>query len=375
MTTSKLRMDEVSKRSAEGAIGLDAKYITSERIFASEQEQVFSKRWLCVGHASQFQAGRLQTRMINGQSLIFSTDMNGVVDCLYNVCRHRGAQLLSDESILTSDEIVCPYHAWCYSASGDLKHAPNMREVLGFDKEKFGLGRVACRAWKGLIWINFTEQPGDFDEWINPLDKLLEPWQIETLSVGHSIRYDIHANWKLLFQNYNECYHCPTVHPALNRLTPYKNSSNDLKEGSILGGPMQLGENVWSMTTDGELIGDVLPGLSDQQKRVVAYYTLFPSLFISVHPDYVMLHRIEAIDTARTVVFCDFLFSAQSDKNQFERAYNFWDETNRQDWNVCELVQQGMKNRGYEPGPYSNLESIVAAFDRYYLKTINLNEE
>jgi Rieske 2Fe-2S family protein len=161
------------------------------------------------------------------------------------------------------------------------------------------------------------------------------------------------------------------VHPALNRLTPYKQSSNDLVEGPILGGPMNLADDCQTMSSDGQFVGRYLPNLNAHQRRIVFYYTVFPSLFISLHPDFVMLHYLRRANFDQTLVTCQFLFHPDSTRQMAfdpQRAIEFWDQTNRQDWHVCELTQRGMSDPGYRPGPYSNLESMLAAFDRHYFE-------
>jgi Rieske 2Fe-2S family protein len=161
---------------------------------------------------------------------------------------------------------------------------------------------------------------------------------------------------------------------VLNQLTPFRDSTNDLTEGAILGGPMSLAQDCQSMSSDGKLAGLLLPSLNSQQTRAVYYFTIFPSMFLSLHPDYVLIHRLERISLQQTRVVCQFLFHPDSmNDSAFDpsRAIEFWDSTNRQDWHVCELTQVGMSNRGYVPGPYSDLESIVAAFDRHYLSALS----
>lgn len=369
------------KRSADGAYGLAAKYVTCNEVFRREQLLVFQNEWLCVGGVHELSNNSLLVKDINGVSIAVSIDQTGTIRCFHNVCRHRGAQLVSDNCTVelnngpNGSDIVCPYHAWRYGRSGELKTAPNMSEVDDFCKEDFGLIKVECRVWEGLIWICLSETPIDFEARFSGLGKLVDPWKIPSLSLHASIEYQVQANWKLLFQNYNECYHCPTVHPALNRLTPYKNASNDFDQGPILGGPMQLSDNSESITVDGKLADSILAGLNADQSRSVVYYTVFPSIFISLHPDYVLIHRLVPESTSQTSVTCDFLFAGSTNDANRElrhKAVQFWDETNRQDWNVCELVQKGMANHGYVPGPYSNLESLVAAFDRHYLATFDL---
>jgi Rieske 2Fe-2S family protein len=304
--------------------------------------------------------------------LLIVRDETGQIRCFRNVCRHRGSLIKTDPNDCQRSgvRLQCPYHGWTYDRTGALVSAPNMTDVPGFDHDQFALHQLECRTGCGFVFVRLSPDPGNFDEFFAPLMASLKPWPIENLITVRRMDYAVEANWKLIFQNYSECYHCPTVHPALNRLTPYLGSKNEFSEGAILGGPMQLADDCRSMSTDGRAVGHIFPQLNEEIRRCVAYYTVFPTMFISTHPDYVMIHRLVPRDVDQTEVICEFLFSRESVEDpEFDPApaVEFWDQTNRQDWRVCESTQRGMSSDGYSPGPYSNLESIVAAFDRFYL--------
>ena len=314
---------------------------------------------------------------VEGNAIFLCRDEQGCVRAFRNFCRHRGSRLVTTDNCQSlAERIQCPYHAWTYDRSGRLVAAPNMTDVEGFSKDEYGLLQFDCDVWHGFIWVRLsdsstTESP--VSDFLKPLELHAESWSMSELRVGAQIDYVVEANWKLIFQNYSECYHCPIVHPALNRLTPYKNSSNDLEEGAILGGPMRLADDCATMSNEGVAVGKPLAGLSDEQLRSVAYYTVFPSLFISLHPDYVLVHRLKRVTSSQTEIVCQFLFHPDSlNMPGFDPspAVEFWDLTNKQDWHVCELAQLGMSDPSYKPGPYSNLESVLAAFDRYYLKQL-----
>ena len=359
------------QRSAEGAHGLPGRFVTSPEIFDDESENIFSRNWICVAREEELHAasGCLPIQF-ESHKLVLVRDASGEVRAMRNFCRHRGSQLITDENCaLIGRRIQCPYHAWTYDRSGRLVSAPNMQGVAEFDPTDYGLIRIPCESFGGFIWINFGPTQS-LSEWLHPVTEYFVDWSVADLRIAHEIRYRVDANWKLIFQNYSECYHCPIVHPALNRLTPYRGSSNDLTLGSILGGPMGLAEGVETMSNDGSRAAEYLPNLNSDQTRSVYYFTLFPTLFLSLHPDFVLTHRIERVDVNMTQVVCQFLFHPASiGQANFDASgvVDFWDLTNRQDWEVCELAQAGMSDAGYVPGPYSNLESVVAAFDRHYL--------
>jgi Rieske 2Fe-2S family protein len=182
------------------------------------------------------------------------------------------------------------------------------------------------------------------------------------------VEYDVKANWKYVFQNFNECYHCPTIHPLLNQLTDYTSGNNDLIEGPFLGGYMDVRNE--SMTVSGRACALPLGDLGEDSKRAY-YYSVLPNLLLNIHPDYVMFHLVTPRAPGRSTVVSEWLFHPDAfGHGDFhpEEAVEFWDETNLQDWHVCELGQLGVSSQAYSPGWYTPRESLLAAFDRHYLK-------
>jgi Rieske 2Fe-2S family protein len=212
------------------------------------------------------------------------------------------------------------------------------------------------------------------------------------LQPAKRIEYDVRANWKLIFENYSECYHCLGVHPELSKISPYDSAENDLTEGPFLGGFMRIAKGrSLTMSGNGCALGiadasrarDRAPARNRNPsqeiendhdhdgKNRVFYYSIFPNMLLSLHPDYVMVHQLQPHSPERTLILCDWFFHPEAFKhNDFnpDDAIQFWDMVNGQDWHVCELSQQGISSRAYEPGPYSARESIPAAWDEYYLR-------
>ncbi len=366
--------DMAHQRDVHGAMTLNAEYYTSAEIYRQETEQIFQRQWMCCGRAAEFdQPGRCRVREIEGESLILLRDSGGALRCFYNVCRHRGTRLCEGDAGIEK-VIRCAYHGWTYDVTGRLVNAPNMGEVDGFELSAYPLNAVETAEWEGFVFANLSEKPRQFDTAYRQVLGKFRDWSVNELVCVERRIYEVDANWKLLFQNYSECYHCSRVHPQLNALSENTSAANDLFDGAFLGGPMELAGGVDSMTTTGESCGVVFASLNDVQRRRVYYYTLFPTMFLSPHPDYVLVHRIERIGVARTRVVCEFLFDSEAAaRPEFDPApaVEFWDETNRQDWHICELSQQGIASRSYKPGPYSNLECTVAEFDRHYLHLLN----
>lgn len=355
-----------------GAKTLPQRYFISPDIFAKEQEQIFSRQWICVGHESQVaKAGDYFTSEVAGESLIVVRDQRSMIHGFYNVCRHRGTRLCEQQTEHAS-AIQCPYHAWTYGLDGRLTGAPHMDQMEGFDKTEHALHAVALALWEGFTFVNLAHARTPLEEAFAPLTGKFTHWNLPELRSAQRIEYDVRANWKLIFENYSECYHCPGVHPALSKLTPYDAAENDLCEGPFLGGFMPIKKGM-SLTTSGNACALPVGDRKAADRARIFYYSIFPNMLLSMHPDYVMVHQIRPQSPDRTLICCDWFFHPKA-AGVSDPSYNpqdaigFWDMTNQQDWHVCELSQQGIASRAYQPGPYSPRESIPAAWDREYLR-------
>jgi phenylpropionate dioxygenase-like ring-hydroxylating dioxygenase large terminal subunit len=357
---------------ADGAKSLAQRYFVSREVFAQEQDRIFSKQWVLVGHQNQIAApGDYFVTEIASESLIIVRDKGGEVHGFYNVCRHRGTRLREDRKGHLS-AIQCPYHAWTYGLDGRLIGAPHMDQVPGFDKADYSLHAVNLALWEGLIFVNLADSPTPLEEWFAPLSGKFSHWNLPKLRAAKRIEYDVKANWKLMFENYSECYHCPGVHPMLSKVSPYDSAENDLTEGPFLGGFMKINKGA-GLTMSGKACASPVGKIENLQE--VFYYSIFPNILLSLHPEYVMLHQLWPKSPERTLILCDWFFHPDAfNRSDFkpEDAIEFWDMTNRQDWHVCELSQQGIASRAYEPGPYSPRESIPAAWDEYYLHVMKV---
>ncbi len=361
----------VRPSAAPGAKTLSAAWYTSSDVFTQEQERVFSREWLCVGREESLAyPGDFFTVERAGESLIVTRDGNGGVHAFYNVCRHRGTRICEQESGHFQGSIQCPYHAWTYGLEGELKVARNMAEVPGFDRTQYPLKEAAVALWEGFIFVNLLQPVDSFARIFAPLIGRFAHWDIARLRTGRTITYELACNWKLVFLNYSECYHCPIVHPQLDRLSPSDSGRNDLTEGPFLGGFSELRQPGTSLTMSGHSSRAPLGSVAGADLDRTYYYTIFPSLLLSLHPDYVMVHYCKPLAPNRTEVVCAWLFDPGTiSQPGFDSSdvVDFWDLTNRQDWHVNELTQLGLSSRAYSPGPYSNAEGLLSAFDRHYL--------
>ena len=357
---------------SKGAKTLGRKYYTSKKILDKEYETLFYNDWICAGRSSELSnIGQYKTINIGKESIIILRDNNNKIVAHYNVCRHRGTRICNHNSGQFSKSIQCGYHGWTYDLNGNLIGAPHMDAVTNFNKDNYSLHHVALKEWEGFIFINLSNKPSNFEIYFSPILNRFKQWNISTLKTLETKRYDVEGNWKLVIQNYCECYHCPILHPDLAAIHNYMGGRNDLYEGPFLGGYMDFSKNKNSITKNGELCSPILPQLEEKNKRRVYYYSIFPNMLLSLHPEYVMFHTVWPNGNKKSIVECSWLFEEEvinSNKYQPEDAINFWDMTNKQDWYISELSQLGIQSKKYTPAPYSGQESLLAAFDSYYLE-------
>jgi Rieske 2Fe-2S family protein len=348
---------------------LPSRYYTDPDIFRQELERYFCRMWVCTGRSEQIpRQGDCFLAELAGESIIVLRDFDAI-RAFYNVCRHRGTRICRGSETKFTGPIRCPYHGWSYGLDGKLLGAPHMDE--GFDPGRYPLHPVKIDEWDGFIFLNLATDPQPFPSQLADLPQKFAPWGLRDLRRHKQITYQVRANWKLIVLNYNECLHCPLLHPALNRITNYLSGTNDPPKPGYIGGSMELRGEAETMSIDGKRRRDSLPGLTEQQQKQVFYYVVYPNLFLSLHPDYVMAHTLWPEEADRTRVVCEWYFhSDEMAKTDFQAddVLEFWHTTNQEDWAISELAQQGIRSRAYVPGPYSPREGLLAAFDRWILQ-------
>ena len=350
---------------------LPRRYYTDAENFRREMERFFHGMWVCAGRSEQIaSASDFFLREVAGENIIITRNEGGALHAFYNVCRHRGTRLCREPEGKFAGRIQCPYHGWTYGLDGKLLGAPHMDDC-GFRREEYPLHAVGVEEWAGHIFVNLGKRREPLREQLGELQGKFAAWEMQNLRMHKRMVYDVKANWKLIVQNYNECLHCPLLHPALHRISDYLSGENDRPQAGYIGGSMEFRGGAQTMSTDGERRRAHLPGLNEKQRREVLYYTVYPNLFLSLHPDYVMAHTLwpQAVD--RTQVICEWHFHpAEMAKADFraDDVVEFWDQTNREDWGISELGQKGICSRAYEPGPYSPREGLPQAFDRMIVR-------
>ena len=350
-------------------------------ILEKEFEKFFFREWLCVGREEDIpEAGDFITRSVGSESVLVIRGQDGRARAFYNVCRHRGTRIVDEPEGKKLRSVACKYHAWTYSTEGALVGAPHTEGLADFDRSRMGLYPVRLETWNGFLWINFAEDAASLDEAFGELFSRFDRFPLDELRLAKRIVYEADANWKILIENYSECYHCAPIHPDLNRLTHYMSGENDLfmsrgsKRGRMSGGFMVFSGDYTSMVWSGYTKRPALKGMTEEDKRRVYYYVLFPNMFFSLHPDYLMIHTIYPTSPSHSRIVCDFFFDpevmAGTDFDPSD-AVELWDLINRQDWRVCELTQKGSSSRIWRGGRYSNEERGLHDFDKYVLERLD----
>ena len=356
---------------------LPGRYYTDPEIFREELERFFFRMWVCAGRSEQItNAGDFFLCDVGGESIIVTRD-GDQARAFFNVCRHRGTRVCQEAEGKFTGPIRCPYHGWSYGLDGRLLGAPHMDE-RAFKREDYPLHPVQVGEWDGYIFLNLDSHAQPLGAQLADLPQRFAAWGMRDLRRYRRIVYDVKANWKLMILNYNECLHCPLLHPALNRITDYLSGDNHPPQPTYIGGSMEFRDEAETMSLDGFRRREFLPGLDESQRKQVLYYAIYPNLLLSLHPDYVMAHMLwpEAVD--RTRIVCEWYFHPKEmAKPQFsgDDAVEFWDITNREDWAISELAQKGVSSRAYVPGPYSAREGLPSAFDQWILQQERRSKE
>jgi phenylpropionate dioxygenase-like ring-hydroxylating dioxygenase large terminal subunit len=328
----------------------------------------FRRDWMIVGREEDAaERGTYFLAQIGDEPLVIARGRDRTLRAFYNVCRHRGTAIV-EEACGKAVRFQCPYHAWIYDLEGNLVRAKHTEDLADFDRKDFGLVSVRMETWQGFVFVCLSADTPPLYEWLGDLPPHLERFDFSRLRVAHTETYEVESNWKFIAENYSECYHCPGIHPQLNKLTPYDVGGDFAPTGPWQGGWMELVDDAETMAIDGghRHGRPPIPGVTAVDERRIYYYLIWPSTFVSIHPDYLLIHRLEPAGPDHTRVICQWLFEpttiAAPDFDPSD-AIAFWDLTNSQDWHVCELQQRGTRSQSWTAGRYSNQEPSVHAFD------------
>ncbi|MGH6628880.1 MAG: aromatic ring-hydroxylating oxygenase subunit alpha, partial [Burkholderiales bacterium] len=346
--------------------------------FALEREHIFMREWVCVGREEEFPVtGDHKVLDLYGESILLLRNEAGNLKAFYNVCRHRGARICpspGDDSVLAlkggivgKRSIICPYHAWTYDLDGQLIRAPFLTDEIHFDMKNVQLHPVLVETWGGFIFLNLTpDEAPPFEETIAVAARRFTRYPLADLRVAKTISYEVQANWKVLCENYNECYHCGPVHPELCRIVPAFREAGGAHLDWERGIPHR--EGATTFTFSGESTRRSFPGLNEDERVRHKGELVYPNLFMSLAREHVTFYILRALGPGRTCIDCYFLFEPfEMDKPDFDPsdAVEFWHLVNQQDWAICERVQQGMAARVHDRGVYAPMEDWNLDIRRY----------
>jgi glycine betaine catabolism A len=356
---------------------LPAPYYVDDSHWLRERDAVLQREWFCVGRAAELgldQPSRLAVVAVAGESVLLTSDESGALRAFYNVCRHRGSQVVPADPDLAppapcaAKSLRCPYHSWTYGLDGRLMRAPHTEDVADFNPSSFGLSRLAVDSWGGFVFVHLAaEGEPDLLESLGPVPERLVRYPLDRLAVGRRMTYEVRANWKVIAENYNECYHCAGVHPELVRLVPaFGHGGADID----WDGGVPLREGAWTFTATGTSNRRPFEGLdADEQVRHKGEL-IYPNLMISLSADHVAAFRLVPTAGGHTRIECDILVDpaelGRPDADLSDAA-DFWDMVNRQDWAICESVQRGMSSRGYTQGWFAPMEDASLDIRRWLL--------
>ena len=353
-------------------------YLLADR-FALEVDRIFHREWVLVGREEALPVpGDYHRFDVAGESVIVLRDRDGDLCGFYNVCRHRGSQLVPDDEPPDGrfkGSIRCPYHAWTYGLDGRLRNAPYLTESDGLRREQLSLHPIAVERWGGFVFVNLTPEDltpeRSLRATLGPVIGRTANYPLDDLRTGRRLSYDVAANWKVIVENYNECYHCGPVHPELCEVVPaFKRSGGrDLDWES--GIPHRDGATTFTMT--GTTDRAPFPGLTDEERRRHKGELVYPNLMLSLSADHVAAFILRPVHAGRTRIDCHVLFHpGEIARRGFDHsdAVEFWDLVNRQDWRVCESVQRGMGSRVFERGYYAPMEDQSLDIRRYLAATL-----
>jgi Rieske 2Fe-2S family protein len=294
---------------------------------------------------------------IGTQQVLLLRDENGDIRAFHNTCRHRGSQLCREtEGRLKARLLTCPYHAWSYSLRGDLVRVPSRSLPAGFDKADYPLYPVALSIWRGFVFLNLSEDPvGSAFEAFDRDSVDLSNWPLETLVTGHTFTKVMECNWKIFWENFNECLHCPGVHKHLSALVPIYGrglmARHDDPEWAIhadndspqFAGGLRAGAESWS--SDGRALAHSFPGLTEAERQAGQTYAMsLPSMFIVGHVDYVRTVRLVPLGPDRTELTAEWLFppEALADDPDLDNVVSFGKVVLEEDAAICEINQRGL---------------------------------
>jgi phenylpropionate dioxygenase-like ring-hydroxylating dioxygenase large terminal subunit len=338
------RIDDMSAQ--EITRSLDARYYTDPEVFRIEQDGLFTQAWQFAGHASQLEKpGDYFAFEIAGQNLFCIRDRDGEIRAYYNVCQHRAHELVSGSG--RAKLIVCPYHAWTYELTGELRSGPNVRAVPGFDRSKVCLTPVRVEDFCGFVFVNLDPDAKPMDDWFPRVREELSAYvpRIARLKPVEWVEIPENCNWKVSVENYSECYHCAINHPTFSSGVINPKTYDIQPQGHCLRHTTEC-RNLEDMTYPIDLDANAYAGKYSS-------WFLWPMFSFQVYPGNVLnTYHWRPVDAGHVVVWRGWYAADDADGEIAAKlAVQDRKTTVEEDIRLVESVQRGLKSRGYVPGP------------------------
>ncbi len=391
---------------------LPGEFYTEATIFRAEMGAIWRCQWLFVGHSCELaEPGDFMVVPVDVDSILVIRGTDGKLCAMHNVCRHRGTQICQ-ESSGHATKLVCPYHQWVYDSDGSLRSCRGMQENL--DKADLGLKRVHLRTMEGMIYICLAESPPDFDRANDTMKPQAKAQGLPNAKIAKTVDYEVEANWKLVWENNRECYHCNVNHPQYIKANFDHYNDDDTNDAvrSRIEKAVELGERKWreaglaishtrtgmacfpepdddlwfaanrtalvegyvSETMDGKQVSTLMGDYTEADVGTLRMRTM-PNMWIHCSCDHAVSTRLLPAGIGKTKVRVAWLVDGQAEEGRdcaLEDAMPFWKLTSEQDWELCRAAQRGVVSSGYQPGPYSSYKEYnVDAFVRWYLKSLS----
>ena len=337
---------------------LPAAWYRDPEHYRRELDAFWFDRWIAAAREEEIPSpGDWRTVRIASQSILLSRAQDGRLRAFHNVCRHRGSVLCTEEKgSFPRQRIVCPYHAWAYDLEGRLVATPRRMETPDFRAGDYPLHRVAVDSWGGFVFVHLGKEPAPLAQAVGPREKRFERYRFSELRIGKRIVLEVQANWKVLAENFSECFHCPPVHPEFCRIvTAYQDAGAWGLRGTAEARP-EYAAGAQTLTMDGTARLPALEHLNETERQTLyAADMVLPNLFLNVHPDYVNSQLMFPTGPHSVRMVYDWLFEPRHlplAEDDLQHYVALWDLTNRQDARNCEWQQQGMQSRAFGHGVY-----------------------
>lgn len=347
---------------------------TTRAVYDDERERIWYGGWICIGRAEEIaQPGDYLVRDVAGESIVVTRNRAGEVRAFYNVCAHRGTKLLDDEPACghVNKVFKCPYHAWSFDLDGQLVGTPNVDQDEYFERADYPLHRIAAEAYAGFLFVDMSGAAGDLVASLKVgMESItnFERYRMDELRVGVRIVYEVAANWKIIVENFNECLHCPTIHPELVQVVPLFRFGEVWDEETRDDGNWMV-EGATSFTMTGQSSLPKFPDLAPDDYRMYYGTYQFPNLMLNLHPDAGMSYIALPKGPAHTTVVSEYLFRPETIADpafQPGPVVEFWDLISKQDWQVCERAQTGVSSRAFKRGVFPRQDRFLFDFNERY---------